>query len=225
MVEFVNFLSKISLTWFLSEMLATPHIEPNSINKDKILLACPISEVETNFIEEIEESINNELYNKLLAIGLSVNQAKDILKNKDEKTILNHLNYLKDRTNIENPGGYAWKIFQEREIPEIDIKRDQRIKDEFEQKKEEKLKLDYEDYISKQIKKHRESLTEVELDELNKKATILAMEKNKEVLSKNTKTLAGSLMKTFIRLEENRVIETDLNLPSYEKWFESKTVL
>ncbi|HPM03049.1 MAG TPA: replication initiation protein [Candidatus Cloacimonadota bacterium] len=168
-------------------------------------------------VKEIEEVINNELYNKIKACGLTDKQTRHILRNQDEDTILNHLQYINSQKNITNMGAYALKVFEEREIPEQTVNKEPSSESTGKKINEEALKYAYDEYITQRISEHRSGMSEKELEEMQ--TICLKNVKEKHNLTEE-KSVVGISISTYCFFEESDYIKNKLQLPSFDEWKE-----
>ncbi len=192
-------------------------IEPNKENKNIVLLTEIPKEESAPDIKIVETVINDELYNKLVSCGLTAKQANDILNTKEESVIRSHLKYIKEKNNVANPGGYAWKVFQERIVPEAEVKKEERKKEENKLKQEQYLKEEYEKYKMNEIDKYMQSLSVDEKSLLKDDALKKTHEKYKDILPSN-KAMAETLIRMYCRLEEENIICLKIEIPHFEEW-------
>lgn len=168
-------------------------------------------------VKEIEEVINNELYNKIKACGLTDNQTRHILRNQDEGTILNHLQYINSQKNITNMGAYALKVFEEREIPEKVPGKETASESAGKNINEDTYKYAYEEFINKKVSAYRSDMFEKDLEEMQAVCLKNVMEKHNIT---EEKSVVGISISTYCFFEENDYIKNKLQLPSFEEWKE-----
>lgn len=197
-------------------------IEGETLDRKFNILENKVSEnlkdhFELQEVKEIEEVINNELYNKIKACGLTDNQTRHILRNQDEDTILNHLQYINSQKNITNMGAYALKVFEEREIPEKVPGKETAAESAGKKINEDALKYAYEEFINKKVSDYRSDMSEKDLEEMQAVCLKNVMEKHNIT---EEKSVVGISISTYCFFEESDYIKNKLQLPSFEEWKE-----
>ncbi len=159
------------------------------------------SETNKEKISEIKKDIS--LLEQIKNFGIAEKFAKNILKNKSIEEVISDIEYINlDKSSKRNLAGYALTIFNNRKMPEEEIKQKELKIIKLQKKDTDRLNDDYEIYVENEIKFHIASLKKSEIMKIKELSTneLIARQNSGEI----KKSKFDSLIQTGI---ENRIYD------------------